>query len=650
MDVTLTGTPENEINEPESLVDQTSGDQEGELQTHLKFVFWADDGDNVFESDETDNIIKEGDAETVFALDEEVWPLADSGVNVWNPNQTPGPLPALMTKYVAKAWCFGEMGKTPVIQDGVGATGTEGAGDSTNGPLQRGTGFTCDGSEVTNIAQTDGITVDVEFTAVQKRHNEGYTCNETLRTTLTLVKVIDGEGDASQWTLSADGPTDISGTTGTVAVTNAPVSPGSYDLSETGPSGYNASPWVCVGGDSQPDGDTVVIGEGDNVTCTITNTPVLACDAALDLMLVLDRSGSISSSELTTLKGAAHAFVGVLGPSASGAHVGQTSFSDTGTLNLHLTDDEAAAHLAISALTSGGFTNLVGGITLATAELDDSHEHERAAVPDVMIVITDGNPNRPPNEANARALAAAAADAARAAGIEVYVIGVGSDVDATYLETEIADDAAHYFAAAEFADLEEVLKTIVACDSVQKKYSFVGVTTTNDGVSGNPIAFAHDSDQWPWASVNDVNGSTTPSNAQYVSLSSDNNVRWISNDPGSGDVIVKNFRFFLTEPVGDIDDIKVLWNGQPSGNNANATVWVLKTGTSPYVASNWVQLGSALGMTEDVDGYIVRHILAGDVGAYVDAGTGRIDIAVTIDDISGELETDYIELLVKSNP
>ena len=190
--------------------------------------------------------------------------------------------------------------------------------------------------------------------------------------------------------------------------------------------------------------------------------PGLGCKGAIDLMLVLDRSGSIDPTELQTVKDAANAFVTALAPSTAGTHVGQTSFSDTGLLDLHLTDSESAAHAAVNALVSGGFTNLFEGLDLANGELDNAHEHERPAIHDVMVVITDGNPNRPPDDANARAVAKAEADAARAAGVEIFVIGVGSDVDAPYLKT-IADNDAHYFPAANFSDLQTVLLGLTAC-------------------------------------------------------------------------------------------------------------------------------------------------------------------------------------------
>ena len=92
---------------------------------------------------------------------------------------------------------------------------------------------------------------------------------------LTLVKVVDNGGTGrtgapSDWTLSAAGPTLISGPGNSPAVTDQPVDPGSYVLSEAGPAGYDASSWVCAGGTLS--GSTVQVPPAADVTCTITNT------------------------------------------------------------------------------------------------------------------------------------------------------------------------------------------------------------------------------------------------------------------------------------------------------------------------------------------------------------------------------------------
>lgn len=108
---------------------------------------------------------------------------------------------------------------------------------------------------------------------------------------LTLVKVVDG-GPASpgDWTLSADGPTPISGASGDAAVTNAVVTPGDYMLSESGgPTDYTSGGWSCVG--ASVVGGVVTLASGDAATCTIVNTfvpPPPPPDPELTLVKVVD--------------------------------------------------------------------------------------------------------------------------------------------------------------------------------------------------------------------------------------------------------------------------------------------------------------------------------------------------------------------------
>lgn len=91
---------------------------------------------------------------------------------------------------------------------------------------------------------------------------------------LTLEKSVDnahgGTARPTDWTLSADGPSPVSGTTGSKEITDALVTPGTYRLSESGPKGYTASPWRCDGAGTTQ-GRTVEVADGAHVTCRITN-------------------------------------------------------------------------------------------------------------------------------------------------------------------------------------------------------------------------------------------------------------------------------------------------------------------------------------------------------------------------------------------
>jgi len=90
---------------------------------------------------------------------------------------------------------------------------------------------------------------------------------------LTLVKaVINDSGRTekpSAWVLTASGPTDFSGNGPSVS-SGSGFDPGTYNLSESGPDGYTASDWVCVGV-IQDDADTVTLGPDDSAVCTLTN-------------------------------------------------------------------------------------------------------------------------------------------------------------------------------------------------------------------------------------------------------------------------------------------------------------------------------------------------------------------------------------------
>jgi hypothetical protein len=100
--------------------------------------------------------------------------------------------------------------------------------------------------------------------------------NDDRAPSLTLVKdlVNDDGGDAveSDWTLVATGPTGFSGPGPSVSNGDS-FDAGTYDLSESGPGGYTAGNWVCVGG-IQEDEDTIRLELGESATCTITNDDI----------------------------------------------------------------------------------------------------------------------------------------------------------------------------------------------------------------------------------------------------------------------------------------------------------------------------------------------------------------------------------------
>ena len=225
---------DNGITEPESEVDDTDGEGNGELQQELNFFVWDDDGDNIFEDGEN-VLVQSASGEDIAGT----YPL-------FTPET--GAITGSSTQYLGVYWCYGEF---------------NGVGD-------------CDGGPVTNLTQTDSLSADITFYIEQARNNEDFVCPGRVvvpETTLSLEKVIQQDQfdtvTEAAWTLFADGPVSISGSEGDADVTNKVVPAGDYDLSESGLTGFTQTDLQCSGGVLV--GDTVTIAEGENVTCTFTN-------------------------------------------------------------------------------------------------------------------------------------------------------------------------------------------------------------------------------------------------------------------------------------------------------------------------------------------------------------------------------------------
>jgi uncharacterized repeat protein (TIGR01451 family) len=137
-----------------------------------------------------------------------------------------------------------------------------------------------------------------------------YVVNKQQAASLTLVKKVTnidgGNGDPSEWTLAASGPTPISGASGEDTVTGAPVLPGTYHLSESGgptpPPSYTPSTWACtVNGVTQPAGTTVTLAANQAGVCTITNTevPVVRLSQNKEVDLATAETGDTLTYDMT---------------------------------------------------------------------------------------------------------------------------------------------------------------------------------------------------------------------------------------------------------------------------------------------------------------------------------------------------------------
>lgn len=135
-----------------------------------------------------------------------------------------------------------------------------------------------DGGAFTDVTEvTPGARSDITCIFVNSTNEPAIPPLRTLDSKLTLIKVVDNgttrkSYGPKDWKLHALGASEhVSGASGSDDVSEVFVSEGTYQLSEEGPRGYTASPWVCTGASSST-ASSVTVGKGDHAVCTVTNT------------------------------------------------------------------------------------------------------------------------------------------------------------------------------------------------------------------------------------------------------------------------------------------------------------------------------------------------------------------------------------------
>ncbi|OGZ13114.1 MAG: hypothetical protein A2942_01515 [Candidatus Lloydbacteria bacterium RIFCSPLOWO2_01_FULL_50_20] len=199
-----------------------------------------------------------------------------------------------------------------------------------------------------------------------------------------------------------------------------------------------------------------------------------ACEAPVDVVLALDRSGSMASDganppqPLTEAKQAAIGFVGRLTRDDQAAFV---SFATAASrpIDQPLSDDMSRVERAINRTAIGTdglqYTNIGDAIRRSVDELSTLRRH--AAARPVIVLLTDGIPTRPEgpnNKANKdypATYSRQAANEAKGKGIGLYTIGLGDEVNSGFL-SQLATGPEYYYKAASGAELGEIYQQIAS--------------------------------------------------------------------------------------------------------------------------------------------------------------------------------------------
>lgn len=233
-------------------------------------------------------------------------------------------------------------------------------------------------------------------------------------------------------------------------------------------------------------------GGSFQITLSLTGEPDIQKHPT-DIVLILDRSGSMAGSPLANLKNGAKKFIEILDESSDGAKDGTigggsriaiVSFSENATQDTHLITSVSDLTDAVNALSSSSFTNHADAFEKAVSLFDPSSENAK-----VMVMFTDGRTTAgdPP---------APIAAAAKAQGIIIYCIGLSGNggIDVSALNDWSSDpDSAYTVITPDEAELEEIFEKlaqniakpgateIVLRDTVEECFSITSLNTPTKG-------------------------------------------------------------------------------------------------------------------------------------------------------------------------
>lgn len=269
----------------------------------------------------------------------------------------------------------------------------------------------------------------------------------------------------------------------------------------------------------------------DRITCdgtlkvriAFTGTPSIMENPA-DIVLVLDRSGSMAGPALASLKVGAKSFIDIIDESTDGSQDGQigggsriaiVSFSNTATVDEPLITSVADLKDAVDALTADGSTNHADAFTKAGELFDPTSTNQK-----ILVMFTDGRTTAGPDPATV-------ATALKAAGVVIYAIGLTgtNGIDEATLNAWASDpDSEHVLVSPNFEELEELFKDLAASISEPGATNIVVEEVVNPDF---------------------VITSVLPTNKGTTNLVNSNTIRWTIDVLGATNTETAVLEFFI---------------------------------------------------------------------------------------------------------
>ncbi|MGI9474255.1 MAG: vWA domain-containing protein [Rubripirellula sp.] len=170
-----------------------------------------------------------------------------------------------------------------------------------------------------------------------------------------------------------------------------------------------------------------------------------------DVVLVVDRSGSMRGSKFRDLIAAIDTFTATLDETPVDEQVGLASYSESATADVALTDNLTAISSGIRKLRLRGFTSISRGMRAGMTIMDESRDEN--FVERTLIVMTDGRHNRGPEpRVVAKELAAD--------GVTIHTITFGSDADRARMVEVASIGGGRHFHAKNGTQLKKIYREI----------------------------------------------------------------------------------------------------------------------------------------------------------------------------------------------
>jgi Mg-chelatase subunit ChlD len=221
--------------------------------------------------------------------------------------------------------------------------------------------------------------------------------------------------------------------------------------------------------------DLVVSTHGQTATQSAALRYAAAGSNRVDVMLILDRSGSMAGQPLRDARNAAVLFVDLM---TTGDAIGVGSYSTSSRVDYPLTaitdsSIKNAASAAIGAIDDGGYTSIGAGLVTGRDQLlargDDNH-------PWAIVLLSDGQENTAP-------YVASVLPTITATKIKVFSIGLG-DVDESLMSRIAAETGGSYYLTPDSTELARIYNSIAGqVAGRQTLYTVDGTVTTGQTTS-----------------------------------------------------------------------------------------------------------------------------------------------------------------------